>query len=87
MFWQGNEFWLDFWLKRANVNWLINGKKDPYIVVENPVYRVGKSLLMGKIRTLHKNFLLPFMCISDNDVDSNDKFNYSVNKTGISVIK
>lgn len=27
------------------------------------------------------------MCISDNDVVSNDRFNYSVNKTGMSVIK
>lgn len=41
----------------------------------------------GKIRTLHRNLLLPFMCISDNDVDSNDRFNYSVDKTGRSVIK
>lgn len=44
---------------------------------------------MGKIRTLHRNLLLhvPFMCISDNDVDSIDRFNYSVKKTDISVIK
>lgn len=27
------------------------------------------------------------MCISDNDVDSNDRFNYRVNKTGMHVIK
>lgn len=42
---------------------------------------------MGKIRTLRRNLLLPFMCISDNDVDSNDRFNYSADKTGMSVIK
>lgn len=43
-------------------------------------------MLMGKTRTLHRNLLLPSMCISDNDFDSNDRFNYSVNKTGMSVI-
>lgn len=37
---------------------------------------------MGKIRTLQKTLLLPFMCISNNDVDLNDRFNYSVDKTG-----
>lgn len=65
-------------------------EKDPYIVVEKPVsdipvYRVRKEFGGGKIRTLHRNLLLPFMCISDNDIDSNYRFNHNVHKTGRSV--
>lgn len=50
-----------------------------------PVYRVRKEFNGGKIRALHGNLLLPSMCISDNAVDSNDRFYCRVDITGKSV--
>lgn len=55
-------------------------ERDPYVVVEQPVsnipvYRV-KNEVSGKIRTLHRNLLLPFMCItesSSSNIESTEK--------------
>lgn len=68
-----------FVAKTSKCNFVDSLKINLYIVVEKPVSDIP-------VRTLHRNLLLPSMCISDNDVDSNDRFNYSVNKTGMSVI-
>ena len=51
-------------------------EKDPYVVIEKPisdipVYRVRKESGSGKVRTLHRNLLLPFMCITRSDFTEN----------------
>ena len=48
------------------------GERSIYSVIEQPVsdipvYRVRKESGSYKVRTLHRNLLLPFMCISDSE--------------------
>ena len=47
-------------------------ERDPYIVIEQPVsdipiYRVRNESGSDKVRTSHRNLLLPFICISDSE--------------------
>ena len=48
------------------------GERSIYSVIEQPVsdipvYRVREESGTDKVRTLHRNLLLPFMCISDSE--------------------
>ena len=47
-------------------------ERDPYVVIEKPVpdipgYRFQKESGSDKIRTLHRNLLLPYTCISNSE--------------------
>jgi hypothetical protein len=49
-------------------------ERDPYIVVDIPnpgilVHRVQKESGKGKVKTLHRNLLLPFIYTSDSLID------------------
>ena len=49
-------------------------EKDPYIVIDQPnddipVYKVRREGKRSKTRFLHRNFLLPFMCLPYHDED------------------